>query len=156
MLLLFVVKYVCKFLFNDIGRIGSNHNVTIDTLSDARVKHVKTCATCGKPITQDYQGHREKVYCKPACRQKAYRDRRPFVIRIDSKRSDLEEQIDKQIIESLDTQIQGQEEYIQLMGEKCQSYETHIKYLEHQLAEKEVEIVRLTVLLEGQAGRRKR
>jgi hypothetical protein len=139
---------------------------TIDQSQSESGAHMRYCF-CGKPIPRrKKKGGREKEYCCDAHRQQACRARNKDKHDLDRIRREADERFWNKIYqdvhrENWQDRLEEQDKYISqshkyeiFLQEQNNVLREYIKTLEKQLADKEAEIVRLTVLLEGPKRKR--
>jgi hypothetical protein len=125
---------------------------------------LKTCRGCHKllppRVPRQDRGHREREYCKPACRQRAYRERRkqrqaidqhPQSVALMGQMLDMQHELLDMVASQRD-QARGELDYQETME---RALRLEIALLYDHLAEKEAEIVRLNILLEHGAKRKR-
>lgn len=126
------------------------------------------CSQCGKVIPHRREkGHREREYCSDLCRKRAWRTRNKSKHRIDRIVQDAQERmwnkIDQDIhretwqddIEKLEKERGVMRQENNYLWRCKEQLEQQLQFTQDLLADKEAEIVRLTVLLEGQAKRKR-
>lgn len=126
------------------------------------------CLYCGKPLPRSREkGHREREYCNDLCRKRAWRAKNKDKHRLDriireahermwnaieqgAHRETWQDELDT--TNKLLTHMFEEQESLRIL---IQGLKHEIAFLQDRLADKDAEITRLTVLLEGQAKRRR-
>ncbi len=155
----------------DLEAIVNRYNCLIT----AGQRTMKECLSCGKPIPRRREkGHREREYCSNICRQRAYRQRNRWKHNLDRIRKEAKErmwnaleqtshretwqdeleQSEKQREQS-EKQLEKQHDWIEYLTNFNEQLQWEEIKLRNRLADKEAEIVRLTILLEGQAKKKR-
>jgi hypothetical protein len=129
---------------------------------------VKPCLECGKPLPpRKERGHRERDYCSDVCRQRAWRKRSKPERDLERARTEALRRMwdaTEQHIhhETWQDDLASNEKLIKLLLDEIAELRRHsaillrcIESLENDVADKEAEIVRLTILLETQAKRKR-
>ena len=149
--------------------------VTIAT-SQRDVGAMMRYCVCGKAILRrGEKGHREREYCSDRCRQRACRARNKSKHDLDRLQKeasarywtmihqDVHRETWQDELEAQEKRINEQSDLISDLIDEVNFYRdatenllTSIDFLNEQLAEKEVEIVRLSMLLDAQSMKRKR
>jgi hypothetical protein len=133
-----------------------------------RVAAMLECLFCGKPLPRTREkGHREREYCSDLCRQRAWRAMNKNKHNLDRIMKTASERrwnaIDQEIhretwqdeLETTNKLLKFMLEDLKLKEERIEILEKAIAFLEDRLTSKEAEIVRLNVLLESQAKRKR-